>query len=105
MTFPFPYKPLREQIAYKQHEAHTMKSRDALCAHYRLNKSDLIKYLIKKSINLKDAHWFAWVAPMKKSVLLNPVEYQMLIEVAKRNHQKPEAFLASIIEKVYAHTK
>ena len=25
-----------------------MKSRDALCAHYRLNKSDLIKYLIKK---------------------------------------------------------
>ncbi len=48
MTFPFPYKPLREQISYKQHEAHIMKSRDALCAHYRLNKSDLIKYLIKK---------------------------------------------------------
>jgi hypothetical protein len=42
---------------------------------------------------------------MKKSVLLNPVEYQMLLEVAKRNHQKPEAFLASIIEKAYAHTK
>jgi hypothetical protein len=48
MTFPFPYKPLREQISYKQHEAHIMQSRDALCAHYRLNKSDLIKYLIKK---------------------------------------------------------
>jgi hypothetical protein len=42
---------------------------------------------------------------MKKSVLLNPVEYQMLLEVAKRNHQKPEAFLASLIEKAYAHTK
>ena len=42
---------------------------------------------------------------MKKSVLLNPVEYQMLIEVAKRNFQKPEAFLASIIEKVYTQTK
>ena len=48
MTFPFPYKPLREQISYKQHEAHIITSRDALCAHYRLNKSDLIKYLIKK---------------------------------------------------------
>ena len=42
---------------------------------------------------------------MKKSVLLNPVEYQMLLEVAKRNHQKPEVFLASPIEKAYAHTK
>jgi hypothetical protein len=42
---------------------------------------------------------------MKKSVLLNPVEYQMLLEVAKRNRQKPEAFLASIMEKAYAQTK
>ena len=48
MTLPFVHKPLREQISYKQHEANIMKSRDALCAHYRLNKSDLIKYLIKK---------------------------------------------------------
>ena len=42
---------------------------------------------------------------MKKSVLLNPVEYQMLLEVAKRNRQKPEAFLAFLIEKAYAYTK
>jgi len=42
---------------------------------------------------------------MKKSVLLNPVEHQMLLEVAKRNRQKPEAFLASIMEKAYAQTK
>jgi hypothetical protein len=25
-----------------------MESRDKLCEHYRLNKSDLMKYLIKK---------------------------------------------------------
>jgi len=25
-----------------------MDSRDRLCAHYKLNKSDLVKYLIKK---------------------------------------------------------
>jgi|GEM_PF-1767073 len=50
MTLPFPFKPLREQISFKQHEAHIMKSRDALCAHYRLNKSDLFKYLIKKEV-------------------------------------------------------
>ena len=48
MTNPFPFRPLREQISYKQHEAHIMESRDLLCAHYRLNKSDLMKYLIKK---------------------------------------------------------
>jgi hypothetical protein len=42
---------------------------------------------------------------MKKSVLLNPVEYQMLLEVAKRNHQKPEEFLLSLIHKVYAQIK
>ena len=50
MTLPFIHKPLREQISYKQHEAHIMTSRDALCVHYRLNKSDLVKYLIKKEV-------------------------------------------------------
>ena len=52
MTLPFSYKPLREQISFKQHEAHILKSRDALCAHYRLNKSDLVKYLIKKEVSI-----------------------------------------------------
>ena len=32
-----------------------MEIRDRLCAHYRLNKSDLVKYLIKKEeYNLKN---------------------------------------------------
>ena len=48
MTFPFPYRPLRESISFKLHEKHIMDTRDKLCEHYRLNKSDLIKYLIKK---------------------------------------------------------
>ena len=48
MTYTFPFKPLRDQISYKQNEAYLMEARDRLCAHYRLNKSDLIKYLIKK---------------------------------------------------------
>jgi hypothetical protein len=52
MTYPFSYKPLREQISFKQHEAHIIKSRDALRAHYRLNKSDLVKYLIKKEVSI-----------------------------------------------------
>ena len=52
MTLPFSYTPLREQISFKQHEAHVMKSRDALCVHYRLNKSDLVKYLIKKEAHI-----------------------------------------------------
>lgn len=48
MTFPFPYRPLRESISFKLHEKHIMDTRDKLCKHYKLNKSDLIKYLIKK---------------------------------------------------------
>ena len=48
MTYPFRFKPLRDQVSYKQHEAHIMDARDRLCTHYKLNKSDLVKYLIKK---------------------------------------------------------
>jgi hypothetical protein len=48
MTYPFAFKPLRDQISYKQNEAHIMDARDRLCTHYKLNKSDLVKYLIKK---------------------------------------------------------
>jgi len=48
MTYPFPCKPLRDQVSYKQNEAYLMEARDRLCAHYKLNKSDLVKYLIKK---------------------------------------------------------
>jgi len=40
--------PIREQISYKQHEDYIRSIRDNLCAHYRLNKSDLVKYLIRK---------------------------------------------------------
>jgi len=39
---------LRETISYKQHEKYILEIRDQLCTHYRLNKSDIIKYLIQK---------------------------------------------------------
>jgi hypothetical protein len=48
MTFPFSTRPLRDQVSFKQHEHCIMEIRDRLCIHYKLNKSDLIKYLIKK---------------------------------------------------------
>jgi len=48
-------KPIRESLSFKRNESHLLESRDALCKYYRLNKSDLIKYLIKKeSFNLKN---------------------------------------------------
>ena len=48
-------KPLRESWSLKQHEKYLLNDRDELCNHYRLNKSDLIKFLIKKDIyNLKN---------------------------------------------------
>ena len=48
MTFPFATRPLRDQISFKQHEHYILEIRDRLCTHYKLNKSDLVKYLIKK---------------------------------------------------------
>ena len=39
---------IREIISYKQHEDYIRDIRDRLCLHYRLNKSDLVKYLIRK---------------------------------------------------------
>ena len=41
-------KPIRESLSFKQHEAYLLNTRDSLCKHYKLNKSDLIKFLIKK---------------------------------------------------------
>ena len=39
---------IREIVSYKQHENYIRGIRDQLCSHYRLNKSDLVKYLIRK---------------------------------------------------------
>ncbi len=48
-------KPVRESLSFKQNEKHLLDSRDALCKYYCLNKSDLVKYLIRKeSFNLKN---------------------------------------------------
>ena len=39
---------IREQVSFKQREEHIRDSWSNLCAHYNLNKSDLVKFLIKK---------------------------------------------------------
>lgn len=39
---------IREQVSFKQREEHIRESWNYLCGHYRLNKSDLVKFLIKK---------------------------------------------------------
>jgi hypothetical protein len=41
-------RPTKEQISFKQHETYLQDARDQLCKHYNLNKSDLVKFLIKK---------------------------------------------------------
>ena len=54
-------KPIRESLSFKQHEFYLLDTRDSLCRHYKLNKSDLVKFLIKKEHqNLKspDAYLF-----------------------------------------------
>lgn len=39
---------MREQVFFKQREEHIRDSWNFLCTHYHLNKSDLVKILIKK---------------------------------------------------------
>jgi hypothetical protein len=46
---------MRESISFKKNEIHIRDSRDNLCKYYKLNKSDLFKYLIRKeSFNIKN---------------------------------------------------
>ena len=50
-------KPIRSCFSFKQTEKHLLDDRDHLCNHYNLNKSDIIKFLIKKeTYNLKNTH-------------------------------------------------
>jgi hypothetical protein len=39
---------IREQVSFKQREDHIRQTWMLLCKHYKLNKSDLVKFLIKK---------------------------------------------------------
>ena len=42
---------------------------------------------------------------MAKPILLESVEYEMLLEVAKRNRLKPEQYLKKIIQSAYGQLK
>ena len=42
---------------------------------------------------------------MAKSILLESVEYEMLLEVAKRKRLKPEQFLKKMIQAAYGQLK
>jgi hypothetical protein len=42
---------------------------------------------------------------MAKSILLESVEYEMLLEVSKRNRLKPEQFLKKVIQAAYGQLK
>ena len=42
---------------------------------------------------------------MAKPILLESVEYEMLLEVAKRNRLKPDQFLKKVIQAAYGQLK
>lgn len=42
---------------------------------------------------------------MVKAVTLNPVQYQMLLEIAKKSRQKPHEVVVSLIQKAYDNQK
>jgi hypothetical protein len=42
---------------------------------------------------------------MAKSIILESVEYEMLLEVAKRNRLKPDQYLKKMIQAAYGQLK
>lgn len=40
-----------------------------------------------------------------KSIIVGAVEYAMLLEIAKRNRQKPDQCLKSLIQNAYSNRK
>jgi len=42
---------------------------------------------------------------MTKSILLDSVEYEMLLEIAKRNRLKPDQYLKKMIKAAYGQLK
>lgn len=56
-TYNYHKDLMRESVSFKKNEEHIRSTRDRLCKHYKLNKSDLYKYLIRKdSYNLENKH-------------------------------------------------
>jgi len=50
-------RPIRTTLSFKQQEKYILNQRDELCKHYHLDKSNLLKFLIKKEhYNLKNTH-------------------------------------------------
>lgn len=57
MTSSTTAQPIRTTLSFKQQERYLLEQRDELCQHYRLDKSNLLKFLIKKDYhNLKNTH-------------------------------------------------
>ena len=57
MTSSTTAHPIRTTLSFKQQERYLLEQRDELCQHYRLDKSNLLKFLIKKDYyNLKNTH-------------------------------------------------
>jgi hypothetical protein len=42
---------------------------------------------------------------MAKSIILESVEYEMLLEIAKRNRLKPDQYLKKMIQAAYGQLK
>ena len=57
MNLTTPARPIRTTLSFKQQEKYLLDQRDDLCRHYRLDKSNLLQFLIKKEhYALKNTH-------------------------------------------------
>ena len=85
-------KSTRESLSFKRNEYYIVESRDYLCQHYKLNKSDLMKYLIKKETqqikNLNSTIGVIWKTSSHLSTMNQPRRSSNLYAANPTWHQK-----------------
>lgn len=75
-TLKYQQEPIVESLSFKRNEHHIIEYRDQLCDHYKLNKSDLVKYLIKKEVNQIQNRNNPLAIIWKRKFILNTIEQQ-----------------------------
>ena len=55
----------------------------------------------ERGLQPQETRWITGGSPMKTSIHLTAVAYQMLLQIAKKQRLRPEEYLIILIEKAY----
>ena len=94
--------PQRRCINYKKVEAPVYyKMETKLCEELGITYSELHKQSVRRLFNARQLE-LVWIM---KQVKVNPVNYQILLELSKKAHKSPENFLGDLLAEKYQEKK